>query len=164
MLFRPTVQVKPVVHDALRTERRGFDVWANVGVEAVARHAEIGGRLAGADQAGQDHSHAPGNSCLIEFSMFSCRSESSANWRDRSARSVMGEHPSNGGAIPAQRARDRAGLIDVHFHDSRHWAATMMARKLPLVDLCRMFGWKDPKHALIYYNATASSIAALLDK
>jgi hypothetical protein len=39
-----------------------------------------------------------------------------------------------------------------------------MARKLPLVDLCRMFGWKDPKHALIYYNATATSIAALLDK
>lgn len=63
-----------------------------------------------------------------------------------------------------RRARDAAGVVDVHFHDSRHWAATMMARKLPLVDLCRMFGWKDPKHALIYYNATATSIAALLDK
>lgn len=63
-----------------------------------------------------------------------------------------------------RRARDRAGLIDVHFHDSRHWAATNMARKLPFVDLCRTFGWKDPKHALVYYNASASSIAALLDK
>jgi integrase len=63
-----------------------------------------------------------------------------------------------------RKARDRAGVVNVHFHDSRHWAATNMARKLPLVDLCRMFGWKDPKHALIYYNATATSIAALLDK
>jgi integrase len=63
-----------------------------------------------------------------------------------------------------RRARDAAGLVNVHFHDSRHWAATNMARKLPLVDLCRTFGWKDPKHALVYYNATASSIAALLDK
>lgn len=63
-----------------------------------------------------------------------------------------------------RRARDAAGVVNVHFHDSRHWAATNMARKLPLVDLCRMFGWKDPKHALVYYNATATSIAALLDK
>ncbi len=63
-----------------------------------------------------------------------------------------------------RRARERAGLVDIHFHDSRHWAATQMARKLPLLDLCRVFGWKDPRHALIYYNATASDIARLLDK
>lgn len=63
-----------------------------------------------------------------------------------------------------RRARDASGVVDVHFHDSRHWAATMMARKLPVVDLCRMFGWKSMSQALTYYNATATSIAALLDK
>jgi len=63
-----------------------------------------------------------------------------------------------------RRARDAAGLVDVRFHDSQHWAATNLARKLPPHDLCRMFGWKSMNQSLTYYNATATSIAALLDK
>lgn len=63
-----------------------------------------------------------------------------------------------------RKYRDRAGLSGFTFHDSRHTAATMLARKIDVLDLCRMFGWTTTKHALIYYNPTASSIANLLDK
>lgn len=58
-----------------------------------------------------------------------------------------------------RRARKRAGLSGFTFHDSRHTAATWLAPKLPILDLCKMFGWKDPKEAMIYYNPKASDIA-----
>lgn len=58
-----------------------------------------------------------------------------------------------------RKYRERAGLDGFVFHDSRHTAATMLARKLDILDLCKMFGWTDPKMAMIYYNPTASDIA-----
>jgi integrase len=58
-----------------------------------------------------------------------------------------------------RKYRERAGLSGFTFHDSRHTAATWMARKLDVLDLCKAFGWADPKHAMIYYNPTASDIA-----
>lgn len=61
-----------------------------------------------------------------------------------------------------RRARLKAGLYGCTFHDARHYAATALAKKLSLLELCRMFGWKDPKHALVYFNETASSIAKRL--
>lgn len=63
-----------------------------------------------------------------------------------------------------RKYRDRAGLTGFTFHDARHTAATMLARKLDVLDLCRMFGWTTTKHALIYYNPTASSIADILNR
>lgn len=48
------------------------------------------------------------------------------------------------------------------FHDLRHTAATRLAKKLDLYDLCKMFGWKDPRHALVYYNVTAEETARKL--
>ncbi|MBC7603273.1 MAG: site-specific integrase [Ramlibacter sp.] len=58
-----------------------------------------------------------------------------------------------------------AELADVHFHDTRHTAATRIASsgKLTPFELCRMFGWQDMNQALRYFNATASDIAAKLD-
>lgn len=61
-----------------------------------------------------------------------------------------------------RKYRIRAGLSGFTFHDSRHTAATWLARKLHILDLCIMFGWSNTKHALIYYNAPASSIAKQL--
>lgn len=61
-----------------------------------------------------------------------------------------------------RKYRARAGLKGFTFHDSRHTAATWMARKLHILDLCKMFGWKDTRHALIYYNPKASDIAKRL--
>lgn len=62
-----------------------------------------------------------------------------------------------------RKYRERAGLTGFTFHDSRHTAATWMAlRGTNVLHLCKAFGWKDPKRAMIYYNPTASQIAALL--
>ncbi|HEY9103218.1 site-specific integrase [Chitinimonas sp.] len=61
-----------------------------------------------------------------------------------------------------RKYRERAGLSGFTFHDSRHTAATMLARKLDVLDLCKMFGWKNPKMAMVYYNPTASQIASRL--
>lgn len=63
-----------------------------------------------------------------------------------------------------RKYRDRAGLSGFTFHDTRHTAATMLARKLDVLDLCRMFGWTTTKHALVYYNPSASSIAGILNR
>lgn len=60
------------------------------------------------------------------------------------------------------KARIKAELYDFTFHDTRHTAATHIAPKLPLLDLCKMFGWTDPKRAMVYYNPTSSQIAARL--
>lgn len=60
-------------------------------------------------------------------------------------------------------ACSKAGIIDLHFHDSRHEACTRLARKqLPIEDLARMLGWRDINSLRVYYNPTASEIAARL--
>lgn len=62
-----------------------------------------------------------------------------------------------------RKYRERAGLEGFTFHDSRHTAATMMAKYIDVLDLCKMFGWKDPKMAMVYYNPKASDIADRLN-
>lgn len=62
-----------------------------------------------------------------------------------------------------RKYRDRAGISGVTFHDARKFAATSMARKIPILDLCRVFGWSSPKFAMVYYAQTAADIANLLD-
>lgn len=56
-------------------------------------------------------------------------------------------------------------LRGITFHASRHTAATRLGSsgKLTPFELCRMFGWTDMKQALVYFNASASDIAAKLD-
>lgn len=61
-----------------------------------------------------------------------------------------------------RKLRDGAGLAGFTFHDARHTAATMLARRLDVLDLCKMFGWKNTTRALTYYNPTASDIARRL--
>jgi integrase len=56
----------------------------------------------------------------------------------------------------------KAGIEGLHFHDLRGSAATRLSKTLNLLQLCRMFGWKDPKHAMIYYRETAEDVAKLL--
>ena len=63
-----------------------------------------------------------------------------------------------------RRARTRAGLSGFTFHDARHTAATWLAPRMDILDLCKMFGWSDPKQAMTYYNPTASQIAARIRK
>jgi len=57
-------------------------------------------------------------------------------------------------------ARDSIGLKGT-FHDLRHTAATRLAKVLSVMELCRQFGWSDPRMAMVYFNKSASDIARL---
>jgi integrase len=61
-----------------------------------------------------------------------------------------------------RKARDRAGIVDLHFHDTRHEGLTRLAQKLPVLDLARMVGHKDLAMLMVYYNATGAEMAAKL--
>lgn len=61
-----------------------------------------------------------------------------------------------------RKYRARAGLAGFTFHDSRHTAATWMAKKVDVLTLCKIFGWSNPKMAMVYYNPKASDIAKRL--
>ena len=63
-----------------------------------------------------------------------------------------------------RRARDKAELSGFTFHDARHTAATWLGRsgKVQMLEMCKIFGWRDPKHALVYFNPTVSDLAAKL--
>lgn len=60
-----------------------------------------------------------------------------------------------------RRARDKAGLSGFTFHDSRHVAATWLGRsgRVEMLEMCKIFGWRDPKHALIYFNPSTADLA-----
>lgn len=58
--------------------------------------------------------------------------------------------------------RKRAGLEGFTFHDARHSAATRIAQRLHVLDLCLVFGWKNPKMAMTYYQPKASDLAKRL--
>ncbi|MEM9993174.1 MAG: site-specific integrase, partial [Acinetobacter pittii] len=63
--------------------------------------------------------------------------------------------------------RKQAGLekADLTFHDSRHEAASLMAKRIKnALTLCKIFGWKDPKQALTYYNPTNDEILEELNR
>lgn len=61
-----------------------------------------------------------------------------------------------------RRARGRAGLSGFTFHDSRHTAATWMGRRVDVLTLCAIFGWRDPRFALVYFNPRPADIAKRL--
>jgi integrase len=42
-----------------------------------------------------------------------------------------------------RKYRALAGLSGFTFHDARHTAATWMAQKLNVLDLCKVFGWSN---------------------
>jgi integrase len=58
-----------------------------------------------------------------------------------------------------RRARLSAGMNGFTFHDSRHVAATMLSRRLDVLTLCKVFGWRNTSQALTYYNPSAADIA-----
>jgi integrase len=62
-----------------------------------------------------------------------------------------------------RKARDACKIKNLHFHDSRANAITILAKKLDIHDLARMIGHRDLKSLLIYYRKSASDIARSLD-
>lgn len=65
--------------------------------------------------------------------------------------------------VTFRRARKTAGLSGFTFHDARATAITRLARRLEPLELARMVGHSDLKSLLVYYRATAETIAARLD-
>lgn len=63
-----------------------------------------------------------------------------------------------------RRARNNAGLEGFTFHDARHVAATWMAQKIHVLELCRVFGWSNTTRAMTYFNPSASDIAKRMHK
>ncbi len=61
-----------------------------------------------------------------------------------------------------RKARQRAGVEGLTFHDTRHEAITRLASKLGVLDLARMVGHTDIRQLQIYYNASAHDIAGKL--
>lgn len=87
------------------------------------------------------------------------------------AREIWEEAGSDGfGVLPRQidanfrKARKRAGLDDVHFHDTRHTALTRMAW-IPGMDplkLAKISGHRDINQLAAYFNTPAEQMADLL--
>lgn len=62
-----------------------------------------------------------------------------------------------------RKVRDRAAVEGLTFHDSRHWAITLLAKKLDVMDLARMVGHRNVNQLLTYYNESAEDLAKRLD-
>jgi integrase len=58
-----------------------------------------------------------------------------------------------------RKARDRCGIKDLHFHDTRHVAVTRLARLTDILSLARAIGHSDLKKLQLYFNRSAEDIA-----
>jgi integrase len=61
-----------------------------------------------------------------------------------------------------RKARDKASIVGLHFHDSRHTAITRLAQRLSILDLARMVGHRDLRMLQVYYNPSAEEMAQRL--
>lgn len=61
-----------------------------------------------------------------------------------------------------RKARDKTGILDLTFHDTRHEAITRLAKKLSVLDLARMTGHTDIRELMTYFNEPADEIARRL--
>ena len=62
-----------------------------------------------------------------------------------------------------RRIKIEADIPDLHFHDTRSEALTRLSKKLDILQLARVVGHRDPRSLMIYYSASASDMAKLLD-
>jgi integrase len=58
-----------------------------------------------------------------------------------------------------RKARDRAKLQNLHFHDSRAEAIWRLSKKLDVLQLARMIGHRDLRSLQLYYNESADELA-----
>ena len=62
-----------------------------------------------------------------------------------------------------RKGRDRSGVEDLHFHDSRAEGIWRLSKKLDVLQLARAIGHRDINSLLIYYRESAEDMAAKLD-
>lgn len=58
-----------------------------------------------------------------------------------------------------RRARDAAGVVDLHYHDSRAEAIWRLSKKLDVMELARVIGHRDLRSLLLYYQTSADDLA-----
>lgn len=61
-----------------------------------------------------------------------------------------------------RKAVKRAGIDNLHFHDSRAEAIWRLSKKLDVMELARMIGHRDLRSLMIYYNTSADELADCL--
>lgn len=75
---------------------------------------------------------------------------------------IVGIHDSQRDAL-WRKARDQAGVEDLHFHDTKHEAATRLSKFIDVLALSHAIGTKDVRLLRdTYYNNDAARIAKLL--
>lgn len=57
---------------------------------------------------------------------------------------------------------EEAGIVDLHFHDTRHEAVSRLAKIFPIMQLAAIIGHRDLKSLLVYYNPTPAELASHL--
>lgn len=62
-----------------------------------------------------------------------------------------------------RKAKARAQIENVTFHDSRAEAIWRLSKKLDVMELARVIGHRDLRSLMIYYNASADELADRLD-
>jgi integrase len=58
-----------------------------------------------------------------------------------------------------RKARDRAEIVNLTFHDSRAEAIWRLSKKLDVMELARVIGHRDLRSLMIYYNTSADDLA-----
>lgn len=71
-------------------------------------------------------------------------------------------YDSNGLGAAYVRARERAGISGLRFHDLRHEAASRLAPRMPATVLAKVMGWKSIQMAMRYYNPTEQELVAVI--
>jgi integrase len=71
---------------------------------------------------------------------------------------VVSFYDSRGLGAAFRRACERAGIVDVRFHDLRHEAASRLAPRMPATTLAKIMGWKTLQMAMRYYAPTAEEL------
>lgn len=61
-------------------------------------------------------------------------------------------------------ACEAAGIVDLHFHDLRHEAASRLAPHMPAQTLAKVMGWKTIQMAMRYYNPTDEELVTAVRK
>lgn len=57
----------------------------------------------------------------------------------------------------------KAGIKNLHMHDTRHEAVSRLAKKFTMMELAKVVGHRDPRSLMIYYEPSAEELAAKLD-
>lgn len=62
-----------------------------------------------------------------------------------------------------RKGRDKAAVVDLHFHDARAEAIWRLSKRLDVLQLARAIGHRDINSLLLYYRESAADMAAHLD-